>query len=96
MDGQHEDGVFIKSDGVVNDLNSLKITIVGDPMVGKTCVLITYTTNRFPHEYIPTVLVSRFNYKLFCLKYNISLCPLRPVSQDESYPLTPRQNMLGH
>ncbi|KAM3142360.1 hypothetical protein pb186bvf_005517 [Paramecium bursaria] len=53
---------------------NIKIVVVGDGTVGKTCLLTTYAEDRFPLEYVPTVF-ENFTTQLSLDKnqFNISL-----------------------
>jgi small GTP-binding protein len=65
-------------------METLKLVVVGDGSVGKTCQIIAYVIRKFPKEYVPTVF-DDYTVTVMVDGQPISLCLCDTAGQVSSF-----------
>lgn len=87
-------GQLAASAAAPTDDTKIKLVVVGDGAVGKTCLLVVFSRNMFPEDYVPTVF-ENFTHVTQCAGKEVSLHLWDTAGQEEydrlrplSYPAT--------
>ncbi len=71
-----------------------KITIVGDPSVGKTSLILRYTNNAFRRSYVPTLGV-QVSDKIFTIENSVVQLTIWDIGGQQKFQIMRQQFYLG-